>query len=107
MLLNLVQNANQILPRDGLIRISTTREGARLVLAVEDNGPGIPEDLRQEILEPFVSFRPGGIGLGLAIVRSLLEAHGASIQVESKRGEGSVFWFELPAGDGTSQKGEE
>lgn len=96
VLLNLVQNANQILPRDGLIRISTTREGARLVLAVEDNGPGIPEDLRQEILEPFVSFRPGGIGLGLAIVREILEAHGSQLVLGASALGGASFSFSLP-----------
>lgn len=101
VLLNLVQNANQVLPRDGLILISTSRQGERWMLAVEDNGPGIPEDLRQEILEPFVSFRPGGIGLGLAIVREILEAHGSQLVLGSSPLGGASFSFSLPeiAGD--------
>ena len=102
VLLNLVQNANQILPRDGLIRISTTRQQDRLELAVEDNGPGIPEDLRQEILEPFVSFRPGGIGLGLAIVREVLEAHGTQLVLGSSTLGGASFSFSLPEAHGDS-----
>ena len=81
---------------------------------VVDTGRGIPEEHLDRVFERFYrvdaarSRKMGGTGLGLAIVRQILEAHGASIQVESTKGRGTRFWFDLPlaieapAGDGAS-----
>jgi two-component system sensor histidine kinase HydH len=103
VLLNLVQNANQMLPRDGLIRIRTRRAQGQVFLSVDDSGPGIPEERRLEILEPFVSFRPGGIGLGLAIVREILESHGSVLMLETSDLGGARFAFTLTEATGEAR----
>ena len=82
-LLNLVRNALQSASRQ--VRIHADRdEGGRVWLRVEDDGPGVPEDLGEKIFEPFHTRRPGGegTGLGLAIVRAVAEEHGAEIVVD-------------------------
>ncbi len=70
--------------------------GSAVLLRVRDEGPGIPEDLRERLFEPFVSGRVGGSGLGLAIVQRAVEAHRGIILVESTPGEGTVFSVLLP-----------
>ncbi|MEE8191548.1 MAG: ATP-binding protein [Gemmatimonadales bacterium] len=67
-----------------------------VLLRVSDNGPGIPQELRERLFEPFVSGRVGGSGLGLAIVQRAVEAHRGVILVESEQGEGTVFSVLLP-----------
>ena len=66
-------------------------------LDVKDNGPGIPEDIRDRLFQPFVSGRPGGSGLGLAIVQRAVEAHRGLITVASAVGQGTTFTIFLPA----------
>jgi signal transduction histidine kinase len=65
---------------------------------VVDTGPGVPSSLRQSIFEPFVrgDTRPNGVGLGLATVRRLAEAHGGRAEFRPSPGGGSVFWFDIP-----------
>lgn len=70
--------------------------GHAVLLRVSDNGPGIPQELRERLFEPFVSGRVGGSGLGLAIVQRAVEAHRGVILVESEQGEGTVFSVLLP-----------
>jgi len=64
---------------------------------VEDDGPGIPPDLRERIFTPFFSRREGGTGLGLALVRRMVQAHQGIVTVESEVGRGTTFRVELPA----------
>ncbi|MCB9744369.1 MAG: HAMP domain-containing histidine kinase [Alphaproteobacteria bacterium] len=79
-------------------------EGSVLRIVVADRGPGVPEDLRERIFEPF--FRPeghregadGGVGLGLALVRQIAERHGGSVICEAREGGGSRFVLSLPRG---------
>lgn len=66
-------------------------------LEIRDNGPGIPEDIRERLFQPFVSGRPGGSGLGLAIVQRAVEAHRGLVLVDSAPNEGTVFTIYLPA----------
>jgi two-component system sensor histidine kinase PilS (NtrC family) len=66
-------------------------------LQVRDNGPGIPEEIRSRLFDPFVSGREGGSGLGLAIVQRAVEAHRGLVLVESKPGTGTTFTIFLPA----------
>jgi two-component system, NtrC family, sensor histidine kinase PilS len=66
-------------------------------LEVRDDGPGIPEEIRERLFQPFVSARPGGSGLGLAIVQRAVEAHRVLVLVDSKPGAGTVFTVLLPA----------
>src|SRR5262249_38707357 len=75
-------------------------EGARSVrIEVSDTGPGVPFALRSHLFDPYVRGADSnvpGLGLGLATVRRLAEAHGGGTGMEPARGGGSVFWFELP-----------
>jgi signal transduction histidine kinase len=69
-----------------------------IVAFVEDTGPGIPRDLRDRIFQPYFTTKPEGkgTGLGLAMVRSFVEAHGGTVHVRSTEGQGSIFEFDLP-----------
>ncbi len=79
--------------------MSTTRDGDRIHLQVRDNGPGLPAGLRERIFDPFFTTKDvgEGSGLGLAIVRTLLERHGGTIEVDSAEGQGAIFSVSLPA----------
>lgn len=102
MLGNLIRNAMKYLGdrQERSIRVETSEPKAGILrVAVEDTGPGIPADCGEAIFEPFVRLtdtKAPGIGLGLATVKRLAQAHGGSVGVEPRRGGGSRFWFELP-----------
>jgi two-component system sensor histidine kinase KdpD len=95
---NLIGNALRYTPRGGTIRIalSAAREAVRL--SVSDSGPGIPPEQRERIFERFTQGEdPGAAGLGLSIVRDVVQAHGGRIFLESEVGRGSRFTIEIPA----------
>ncbi len=97
VLLNLVLNAIQILEPAGEVALRTFSTGQGLVLNVDDNGPGIPENVRQKVFDPFFTQRDGGIGLGLTVVQQILRAHGAEITVcTSGRSRGTRFHIIFP-----------
>jgi len=79
ILLNLLQNARDAMPDGGRIQLSVKSDQGEILVVVEDDGPGIPEDMYEKIFEPFYSTRQDGVGLGLAVVRNLLETNGGSI----------------------------
>lgn len=93
-LINLVRNAVEAL-RDtpsGAIALSARRgQDGRVVLAVADNGPGVPQDEREKIFVPFFTTKRHGSGIGLTIVRQIATAHGASIEVSQTPGGGATF----------------
>jgi len=95
---NLLLNAVQASPRGGTVRVSVRRGPApgRVLLEVSDAGPGIPPGAGDRVYEPFYSGRPGGTGLGLAVTRRIVEAHGGSIAYASGAA-GTTFRVELPA----------
>ena len=94
---NLVRNAAAAMSRTGsTIHLRSVCDNGRLRLEVEDDGPGIPEDIRHSLFEPFVSRgKREGTGLGLAIVKNIAESQGGSVAVETSRG-GTIFVLELP-----------
>jgi hypothetical protein len=102
VLLNLIQNAAEAMENGGTvtIRASGFPEGGGIVLAVQDDGPGIPPDQLKRVFEPFFSTKFSGTGLGLAIARSLVEQHGGTLQVDSEVGKGTNFYLILPGEEG-------
>jgi two-component system sensor histidine kinase PilS (NtrC family) len=105
---NLVLNAVQAAGAGARVRVRTGRPAAHelpggsgieqpVALAVSDNGPGIPENLRARLFEPFVTGRVGGTGLGLAIVQRAVEAHRGLVLVDSPPGKGTTFTVYFPA----------
>lgn len=104
VLMNLIGNAIRYAGSGGKIRIATSldekAEPGRVVVAIADDGPGVPEEDRERIFEPYVRVAGDGnrrgLGLGLAICRRLVEAHGGRIAVDAAAGGGSCFTFTLP-----------
>ncbi len=97
LLLGLVENAAKATPAGGELAISATQSDDDAVeIAVTDGGPGVPADLRERIFEPFFSTRDGGTGLGLAVARQIVAAHGGSIAVDDAAGGGARFRVRLP-----------
>jgi signal transduction histidine kinase len=98
MLMNLVKNAIEALPKGGILRLGVRQEGQRVIFQIGDTGCGIPPEMLEKIFEPFVSFgKSKGTGLGMAIVKSVVEAHGGQITVQSKIGIGTTVEIGLPA----------
>ncbi|HEV7257896.1 MAG TPA: ATP-binding protein [Bosea sp. (in: a-proteobacteria)] len=100
---NLLVNAAQAMAgragkRD--ITLAIRSEGAQLVVDVADTGPGVAPERRATIFEPFRSSRPGGLGMGLAICRNCIDAHGGDIWVDPAPGGGAAFHFTVPIARG-------
>jgi PAS domain S-box-containing protein len=100
VLFNVLENAIEVSPREGEVRVSARITGERLTIAVADRGNGIPEAIRGHIFEPFFTTKSGksrgGLGLGLSISKSLLDAMDGSLEVESEMGQGTVFRIVMP-----------
>ena len=99
VLSNLLGNAVKFTPVGGAITLTARSEGGSVRFGVRDTGPGIPPDQLSMVFSHMWQAREGdsrGIGLGLTIARTLIEAHGDRIRVESTPGEGTEFWFTLP-----------
>jgi signal transduction histidine kinase len=99
IVLNLVRNAAQALSdhTDGAIATSARRAYRQVEIDIEDNGPGIPDSVREHLFQPFSgSSRPGGSGLGLAIARDLARAHGGDVTLVSTAASGTVFRITIP-----------
>lgn len=93
---NLVRNAVQAMPDGGTVTVRSEAAGERCALWVCDTGPGIPEELRESIFEPLVTTRSTGTGLGLALCKRIVEAHGGRITVDTPERGGACFRVELP-----------
>ena len=104
ILQNLTGNARDALLAGGGGRVSliVEREDAEVEIRVEDNGPGIPEQIRDRLFEPFVTHgKTHGTGLGMAITKTFVEAHGGSIWFETETGRGTKFFVRLPIAEPT------
>jgi signal transduction histidine kinase len=102
VLSNLIGNAIHHSPRGGAIELGAREQDSSVRFRVSDRGPGIAKEEQTRVFERFyrgVTARPGGAGLGLAIARDVVQAHGGAIGVESEPGEGATFWFTLPRSD--------
>jgi signal transduction histidine kinase len=98
VIINLVTNALQAIGNQegGNIMIHVEHQPNKLIISVNDNGPGIPDDQKSRIFVPNFSTKSEGMGLGLAMVKSIIESHGGSIWFHSEEGKGASFFFELP-----------
>lgn len=95
-LMNLLNNAVDAVGDCGSINLSVIQLGAAMQIAISDSGSGMTEELRQRVFEPFFTTKSSGTGLGLAVVDSVVRAHGGQIQIESTLGQGTVFTLTLP-----------
>jgi two-component system sensor histidine kinase PilS (NtrC family) len=93
---NLSRNALQAMPNGGDLEISAIRENGRVVLRWRDTGVGMTEEIRRQAFEPFVTTRPGGTGLGLAVVYAAVAEHNGSVSIDSAPGSGTTVTVELP-----------
>ncbi|HEY7678361.1 MAG TPA: ATP-binding protein [Candidatus Methylomirabilis sp.] len=103
-LLNVLLNAVQAMPQGGKVRLQTSLEGGGgdgplgVAIQISDTGPGVPPEQAERIFKPFYTTRPDGTGLGLAVVRQVVEEHGGSVAVRCSPGEGATFVVRLPLG---------
>jgi signal transduction histidine kinase len=96
-LANIIKNAKEALGDEGTITIQFREAGSELQVSISDSGPGIPESIRSRIFEPFVTYgKKDGTGLGMAIAKSTVDAHGGRIWLESETGKGTTFHVVLP-----------
>jgi signal transduction histidine kinase len=93
---NLIENAVDAMPDGGVLRVVVEKREDDVVVMVSDTGVGISEDEMSDLFKPFHSSKPGGLGLGLAYCRRAVEAHGGTIAVDSKIGEGTTFTIKIP-----------
>jgi signal transduction histidine kinase len=94
--LNVVLNAIDAMPDGGYLRIGQRVDNGLLRLLFSDNGPGIPESVRERVFDPFFTTKPQGTGLGLAKVLSVMEGHRGSVECRNLPGGGAEFEFILP-----------
>lgn len=103
VIVNLISNAIKYSPEGGVVNVSALEAPENMVeLRIRDQGPGIPIDMQKTIFEPFAqvkkddSRKKGGFGLGLAVCKQFIEAHGGTIGVTSDGATGSTFWIRVP-----------
>jgi signal transduction histidine kinase len=95
-LLNLVLNAFEAMPDGGRLRLAARLEAGQLLLLVSDTGVGLTADAAAHALEPYFSTKEAGVGLGLALVRRIIEGHGGTIELDSTPGRGTTVRLRLP-----------
>jgi len=101
VVVNLLKNASKYGPEDQPIGLSAYRSGGYVFVEVADRGPGIPPEEQAHLFTRFyriklVEEEGAGIGIGLALVKGIIESHGGQVGVRSRPGEGATFWFNLP-----------
>ena len=102
VLLNLLHNCIDAMQQAGVplpsitVTVRTVNDESVAELTLQDNGPGISKDDLQRVFEPFFTTKPGGIGMGLAVSRSLVEANGGQLWVDPQEGSGAIFHLTLP-----------
>ncbi len=104
VLLNLMRNAMEAMGRmpERTLSIEAAREGSRVAIRVCDSGPGLPVEVRSRLFQPFVTTKSDGLGVGLSICRTIVEAHGGELVLEDEPGHGAVFCFTVPGAAGLS-----
>jgi signal transduction histidine kinase len=105
ILSNLIVNAIEAQPTGGRVKVAVARRDGRLEIVVEDGGPGISQELRVKIFQPYFTTKPTGTGLGLSIVARRVEEIGGTISCESpvRNGKGTRFRLMLPLAEGSGE----
>ncbi|OAQ21607.1 hybrid sensor histidine kinase/response regulator [Thermosulfurimonas dismutans] len=96
---NLILNAKEAMPEGGELFIQAVHVDDRVVIVVRDTGPGIPKDILPKIFEPGFTTKPAGTGIGLSVVKTVVERYNGEISVHSVPGKGTTFKIFLPAGE--------
>jgi signal transduction histidine kinase len=97
VVINLVVNALEAMKEGGTLTAKVACEAGRVVLTIEDTGPGIEPAVLSEVFEPFFTTKEGGTGLGLSIVRKIIDQHGGHVRIESQRSKGTRVTVAIPA----------
>jgi len=100
VMLNILKNAKEAMPKGGTLTVRTAREGNKILITTQDTGIGIPEEIRDKIFEAFFTTKQKvkGVGLGLSVCYGIIKDHGGEIKVESEEGKGTTFTISLPIG---------
>jgi two-component system NtrC family sensor kinase len=98
VMLNLLKNAKEAMPKGGILTVRTSREDRKVMVAIQDTGVGIPEEIRDKIFEAFFTTKQKvkGVGLGLSVCYGIIKDHGGEIRVESEVDKGTIFTILLP-----------
>ena len=106
VIINLVRNSVDALSGmgQGEITIRTAHAGTQVEIQVRDTGPGLDKEVAQRLFQPFVTTKPGGIGIGLSICRTIVEAHDGKLWASDNPGGGTVFHLILPLAAGDRQR---
>ena len=96
VLVNMVTNAVQAMPEGGKLTVAARENAKFLDVEITDTGAGIPQESMARIFEPLFTTRAKGIGLGLAVSKSIIDRHGGQVEVKSKAGKGTTFNIKLP-----------
>ena len=103
-LANVLNNAVKFSPEEGTVQCSIVQRGAHWIVSVRDEGPGIAPELQGQLFAPFQRLHDrshpaiGGVGLGLALVHTVIHRHGGTLEVDSDVGRGAEFRLVLPLG---------
>ena len=93
---NIILNAIQAMPDGGMISVSGSGDKSFVAIRITDDGVGIPDEMREKLFKPLITDKAKGTGLGLAVVKRIVEAHGGTIEVESEVEKGTTFTITLP-----------
>ena len=103
LLYNIIQNAidsysdySDTIDESDTVIVETMRIPRGISIAVTDNGKGIPPELLDKVFKPYFSTKSGGIGIGMAVVKKMVEAHSGKIRVQSRKGGGTRVVVEMP-----------
>ena len=97
--LNLISNGVDAMPKGGVLSVETKANDSDIEISIRDTGEGIPEENMEKLFTPLFSTKAKGVGLGLYITKSLVEAHNGTINVETVEGEGTTFTITLPTSE--------
>lgn len=104
VIFNLLRNAVEAMAEmpSRELRVSTSRRDEHVIVSVSDSGPGIPPDVSARLFQPFVTTKPDGMGVGLSICHSIIQAHGGQLWLDNESSTGATFHFTLPLATDTN-----